>query len=67
LDAGNPKRRSSTPLAGEKIQGIADAFIAPGGEGFVSAGRLYRFDTGKIAGEARADGGGWLGSQWQVR
>jgi hypothetical protein len=44
---------------------IKDAWVAPDGSAFISAGVVIRFDTGPLAktpmGELEAVGGGWLG------
>jgi hypothetical protein len=67
IDAANPRRRSRKPLPDEKVETIDDAWIAPGGEGFVSNGRLFSFERGLVFDGGVVSGGGWLGKQSYVQ
>ena len=53
-------------LADDWAGQIGDAWLAPDGSAFVSAGRVYRFDSGPLAATPAVEdgnglGGGWLG------
>jgi hypothetical protein len=67
VDAARPAKRSRVPFgASDDTAGARDAWVAPGGEGFVSNGKLYHFERGHITGSGHLHGGGWLGTQWHV-
>jgi hypothetical protein len=67
FDAANPRKRAPKPLTEDGVEPINDAWIAPGGEGFVSNGRLFSFACGLVFEGGASNGGGWLGKQTCVR
>lgn len=67
FDAANPQKRARKPLPERDVEPINDAWIAPGGEGFVSNGRLFSFARGLLFDGGGGNGGGWLGEQTCVR